>query len=118
MPVHTFNCVCGHSWPEYFKLSNWPFPDYMMCPKCMITSGKRQISAPHTVKDYEHPIEMYSVAPVDPNEVRRFAETNPGIQVSLNEDDEMYGVPVVRNEQERRQVMKHFHHVDLGKPKS
>jgi len=72
---------------------------------------------PHTQLDYDKPVEMFSVAPVDPGEVEKFSRANPDIQMSLNPDDELWGVPIAKNAAERDRILKYFGHVDLGKPK-
>jgi hypothetical protein len=90
------------------------FSKYQMCPKCQITAGKRQFSAPHTHKDFSRRIEHYSLAPVNPDEVAALRAKLPSeIEMSIDPNDELYGIPISRNETERKIVLKAAGHVDL-----
>lgn len=116
VPIHSFLCKnCGNLFADYFKLTS-AVPEVKECPKCHFTSAFKEFPCPHTIKDFGKPVEMYSVAPVNPEDVEAFARSNPDIKLDTDPNSDMYGVPIVKNESERRKVMKYFGVVDKEKP--
>ena len=117
MPLHEYGCgYCGLKVCDFLKITS-DVPERKLCPNCGNDSLIRQISAPHTHKDFNKPIEMYSLAPVDHAEILALKQACPDVNISINPNDEMYGVPVARNETERKQVLKAMGFVDKDPPK-
>jgi hypothetical protein len=114
MPLHDYICTCGITQTEYFKLESSPPPTI---PCSCGGNAVKEFPAVHTRKDFAKPVEMMSVAPTDPEDVRNFARNNPDIKVELRESSELYGVPIAHNETERRQVLKYFGYTDKEKRK-
>jgi hypothetical protein len=93
-------------------------PDRKQCPKCLFFSMVREISVPHTHRDFNKPIEHYSCAPTDPEDVMALRQKlSNEIQMSTDPDDPMYGIPISRNETERQAVLKAVGFVDKGHPR-
>ncbi len=77
-----------------------------VCPKCEWDCYERQVSLPHTdLKEYGKPIELYSVAMEDLNEIRRFKAKCPDIDLSDDPASEMYGVPIARTRKAKLQAL-------------
>jgi hypothetical protein len=94
-------------------------PERKQCPKCLLNSMVREISAPHTQnKAFHKPVQMHSCAPVDPDEVKALRAKLPSdVEMSIDPNDELYGVPIAVNESQRKAVLKATGYVDLDKPK-
>jgi putative FmdB family regulatory protein len=112
MPIYDYHCdVCDNTFTDYFKFGRVdPIPEVQECPECKQLTAKRQFPCPHAQLDFHKPIELFSLAPVKKEEVDNFRQQNPDIQCEGDPASDMYGVPVVHNEQERSRVLKHFHY--------
>lgn len=86
-----------------------------VCPQCNAPEYRRQISLPHTdLKEFHTPIEMYSVAVEDLNEVRALKTSCPDADVSDDPRDPMYGVPIARSRKAKLQVLKASGYVETN----
>lgn len=54
---------------------------------------------------FHKPIEMMSIAMEDENEIRVFKEKCPDVEVDLNPESEMYGIPIARNRKGKLQAL-------------
>lgn len=62
---------------------------------------------PHTdLKEYRQPVEMFSVAVEDIEEIRELQRKCPDAFISDDPRDEMYGVPIAKNRKAKLQVLK------------
>jgi len=105
MPLYDYQCkVCKHADEEFFKIASSAEP--RACPKCGADgSYERQVSLPHSdLIEFHKPIEMFSIAMEDPEEIKRFI-TKTGVAVSLDPSDPLYGVPIARNRSEKRKAL-------------
>lgn len=118
MPIHDYKCnVCSYTWWEFIKITS-DVSETLPCPRLKCGGvGIRQFSAPHTQKDFAQPIPMYSCAPTKKEDVDAFRRAFPDIQCEGNLASDMYGIPVVHNEQERSKVLRYFHFVMKEKPR-
>jgi len=117
MPIYDYKCgACGHEEEEYRKILNTPSVE--ICPKCKKFEYIRIPSAFHTHKDFSKPVEHYSLAPVHHEDVMALRAKLPSeVQMSTDPNDELYGIPISRNETERQQVLKAAGYVDKSPPK-
>jgi hypothetical protein len=118
MPIHSYYCdSCKQDWLEYYKLST-TVPERLPCPKCRLFSGVRQFPQTHTHRDFNKPVEHYSLAPVHHEDVTALRAKLPAeVEMSIDPKDEMYGIPISRNETERQAVLRAAGYVDKGKSK-
>jgi hypothetical protein len=57
---------------------------------------------PHTnLIEFSKPIEMFSIACNSEEEIREMQQRVPGLDISTDPNDEMYGVPVARTRQQK-----------------
>lgn len=95
MPIYSYTCLCGHADDEYQKMSSEPLT---VCPKCQGPWYRRVPTIPHTnLIEFHTPIEMFSVACNNDEEIREMQRRVPGLDISTDPKDEMYGVPIARN---------------------
>lgn len=95
MPIYDYACPCGHKDTEFQKMSSKPLT---VCPKCNGGEYHRVPSVPHTnLIEFHKPIEMFSIAANSLEEIREMQAKAPDVQISDDPNDEMYGVPIVRN---------------------
>jgi len=104
MPLHDYKCrYCGYVAADvYRKMSNdGPEP----CPRCNVPMEK-QIGLPHTdLKAFSTPIEMFSIA-LDTNEdIREFKRRCPDVEVSEDEDNPLYGIPIAANRRQKKDAL-------------
>lgn len=94
MPIYSYACPCGHADDEFQKMSSAPLTD---CPKCNGKNYHRVPTIPHTnLIEFRTPIEMFSVACNNDEEIREMQRKVPGLDISTDPRDEMYGVPIAR----------------------
>lgn len=96
MPIYSYECdYCEHKADEYQKMSSDPLT---ACPKCKTCSYYRVPTIPHTnLIEFHKPIEMFSIACNNDAEIREMQLKVPGLDISTDPRDEMYGVPIARN---------------------
>lgn len=106
MPIYCYRCeACGHEVEEYQSIHDVAF---LRCPKCAATEVYGRIpTLPHTdIKEFQTPIEMYSIAMNSDEEIRGFAARCPGVDVSADPEDPLYGIPVARTRQQKLHALK------------
>jgi len=60
------------------------------------------------------PIEMWSIAMDDDEEIRAFCLKAPDVSVSIDPNDPLYGVPIARNRQQKLQALKATGYAELN----
>jgi putative FmdB family regulatory protein len=105
MPLYSYACRdCSHADDEFQRMASEPLTT---CPVCGKATYERQVSLPHTdLKEYAAPIEMYSVAVEELDEIRELQRKCPDADISTDPADEMYGVPIARSRKAKLQVLK------------
>lgn len=105
MPLYDYKCSeCGHTHEEFYRITSEPV---QVCPKCNRQTYQRQVSLPHTdLKEFRTPIEMFSIAMEDPDEIREFARKCPDVDVCTDPDHPDYGVPIARTRKAKLQALK------------
>jgi len=106
MPIYPYRCMkCGHEADEFHKMSD---PNMDTCPMCDAKAYEKQVRLPAggTMAEFRKPIEMYSVAPATPEEAHALARRIPDVKMSLDPNDEMFGIPIARNRHEKKQVLR------------
>lgn len=109
MPLYGFACdQCAHRADEFDLMKNSvPVGDYKVCPVCGHLAYRRQADQTSTdLKEFHTPIEMQSVAATSWAEIRQIQENCPDVRISDNPEDELFGVPIVKNRKEKSQVLK------------
>ena len=56
--------------------------------------------------NFSEPIEMYSIAMDNDDDIKAFMSKAPDVAVSLDQDDPMYGIPIARNRQQKLQALQ------------
>lgn len=108
MPMYSFACTwCKHTDSEFMQMANSvPIGEVIICPKCGHTNYQRQVDLAHTdLKEFHEPITMFSVGCNSWEEIREIQKKCPDVQISTDENDELFGVPVVKNRHEKMQVL-------------
>ena len=105
MPRYDYACVlCGHVSEEVHSIH---LDRLTECPKCHQDGYVKQVVPITTdLREFHTPIEMYSVACNSIEEIRQIQNNCPGVHISDDPRDEMYGVPVVKNRKEKLTVLK------------
>lgn len=117
MPMYSFSCgVCQHSDTEYMPIAKAvPIGDCIECPTCGHKAYRRHIDLPNTpLTEFDKPIEMYSVGCRSDEEIREIQKKCPDVKISDDPDDELYGVPVVKNRHEKLKVLKAVGYVEIN----
>jgi hypothetical protein len=55
--------------------------------------------------EFHRPIEMHSVSMAHPDEIEEFRRRCPGVEVSSDPTDDLYGVPIARTRREKLAVL-------------
>lgn len=103
MPIYEYECTeCSHADDEYQKMSAEPLT---RCPKCNSDAYRKLISCPSGAmeKNFFTPIQMYSIAMDNDDEIKAFRRrcTSNEIDVSMDQNDPMYGIPIARNRRQK-----------------
>lgn len=114
MPIYDYHCMtCGHTDIEYKKMDNAVPVDN--CPKCGQLSYAKQVSLPATdLREFHDPIEMYSIAMDTDEEIKEFQKKAPDVEVSTDQDDPMYGIPIARNRKQKLAALKTVGYTELN----
>lgn len=113
MPLYSYCCSeCGKTHDDFRTIGDRDTPGVCGCggpaPRQFSPCGSRGM-----IREFGTPIEMYSVALSDPGEVRDFQRRNPGIDISSDRRDPLFGVPVVRTRQQKLSVLRNEGFVEL-----
>lgn len=105
MPLRSYRCHnCQHEDDEYQKLHA---PPLIECPKCRTPNYAQVPSLPHTShKEYHTPIEMMSIACDSLEEIRHLKSKCPDVDISEDENDPNYGIPIARNRKQKTDLLK------------
>lgn len=104
MPLYDYRCECGVEATDVFRTMRNESPE--LCPKCGRAMEKVPV-LPHTdLKEYHQPIEMFSIAMEDPQEIADFARKCPDVEISMDPTDENYGLPIAKNRKGKLQALK------------
>ena len=79
------------------------------CPKCgepMVRNLQAEAAGPHLDREFRKPIEMHSLGLAHPEDIRAFKQRNPGVDISDDPDDELYGVPIARTRKQKLSILK------------
>lgn len=101
MPLYDYKCPkCDQEVSDVFRrmMSTHDEP----CPNCGAAMAKVP-SLPHTdIKEFGTPIEMYSIALDNDEQIRDFVrKTNGNIDVPTDPNDPMYGIPIARTRKQK-----------------
>lgn len=100
MPLYDYECsVCHHRDEEFQHIRE---ERLKTCPACGLPQYERQVSMPSTalVREYDKPIEMWSIAPVTQDEVSAFKRKHPDVKFSRD------GAPLARTRQEKLAILR------------
>jgi putative FmdB family regulatory protein len=112
MPLYTYHCdSCGQTSIEYQRMADNPL---VICTFCGRETLKKVPSLFGTggLKDYDKPIEMFSVGCNSKEQVREIQEKCPGVEISDDENDPMFGVPIAANRKQKLSVLKAVGYVE------
>lgn len=104
MPLYDFKCLsCGHTDIEVRPMSA---PNRDQCPVCAKRAYSKQVSLPHTdLHEFHTPIEMFSIAMDDTDEIRRFKARCPDVDISDDPRNDNYGLPIARSRKAKMQAL-------------
>jgi hypothetical protein len=86
-----------------------------ICPKCQKPDYSKQIAQVATdLREFHTPIEMYSIALNDDDEIKEFKRRAPDVDVATDPRDEMYGIPIARSRKQKLQALKAMEFTELN----
>lgn len=105
MPIYVYQCdACQHGAEEFQKMSAEALTE---CPECKQAQYHRVPCLAHTdMKEFSTPIEMYSIALNDDEEIKEFMRKAPDVEVATDPNDPMYGVPIARSRKQKLNALK------------
>lgn len=112
MPIFDWRCgSCDHTAEEYRKIGeSAPVEN---CPVCGKLEYIKQIGLPSTDrKAFSKPIEMYSVALDTDEEIKAVRDKCPDVKISMDQNDEMYGIPIAKTRNDKLKVLKAMGYVE------
>ncbi len=115
MPIYSYRCQsCNHADDEYRLMKDADaIGDMIECPQCHAPTYQRLVSLPHTdMIEFHTPIEMYSIAFNDDDEIAAFKRTCPDVDIATNPDDPMYGIPIARTRKQKLEALRHVGYVE------
>ncbi len=100
MPIYCYECdTCGHAEEDFQSIKS---DAHTICPNCDLEGYHRVPTLPNTnMKEFQTPIEMYSIGLNDDDEIRAFKQQCPDIDVANDPSDPLYGVPIARTRQQK-----------------
>jgi putative FmdB family regulatory protein len=108
MPLYDYKCKsCGFKDTVFMAISSCTEESRVQdCPHCQHPAFTRQVSLSNTpLTEFHKPIEMQSVAATSWDELHELQRKCPDIQMSTDLNDPMFGVPIVKNRAEKKQVL-------------
>lgn len=107
MPIYVYACdACGHNVDEFQHMSDTSLTE---CPECGSDTYHRVPCRTHSdMVEYDKPIELYSVALNDDQEINDFQRQCPDVEVSRDPKDPMYGVPIARTRKQKLDSLEVF----------
>lgn len=109
MPLYDYKCDhCGHEAKDEFQKIT--APALSECPNCGVDDGNLYHRVPtlaHTdLKEFHDPIEMYSIALNDDQEIEEFVRKCPDVKIATDPRDPMYGVPIAASRKQKLDALK------------
>ena len=108
MPLYEFKCPrCDFHDLEFRVMEERNLP--VKCRRCeepMVRNFKAEAAGPHLDREFHKPIEMHSLGLDHPADIREFQKRNPGVDISTDPDDELYGVPIARSRRQKLTILK------------
>lgn len=113
MPRYDYACSsCGHAAEEVHSIH---LDSLTICPKCQDPSYAKQIAQVATdLREFHTPIEMYSIALNDDEEIKAFKKSAPDVDISTDQADPMYGIPIARSRKQKLQALKAMEFTELN----
>jgi len=106
MPLYVYRCSdpeCNHEREEFQHIHDDP---KTICPLCHGDTLRRVPTRTHTSqREYDTPIQMHSIGLNGPEEIAEFKRRCPGVDVSADPNDELYGVPVARTRHQKLRAL-------------
>lgn len=111
MPRYEYECAeCGHKDEEFQRMAD---QELVVCPACESPSYHKQISQFQTdLKEFHTPIDMFSIAMDTDEEIREFARKAPDVEISIDQNSEAYGIPIVRCRKQKLAALKAVGYVE------
>lgn len=112
MPIYEYECeACGHEDDEFQFMHD----DHLtICPKCQMAEYKRRPSLPHSdMIEFHKPVELYSIALNDDEEIRAFKRKAPDVHVETDPRSEMYGIPIAKTRKQKLDALEAMGHVEI-----
>lgn len=113
MPRYDYACSsCGHAAEEVHSIH---LDSLTICPKCQKPDYSKQIAQVATdLREFHTPIEMYSIALDYDEEIKAFKKLAPDVDISLDQKDPMYGIPIARSRKQKLQALKATEYTELN----
>jgi len=102
--MYDYKCdYCHAERDEFQKMSSEPLT---VCPVCGASAYHRVPSLPSTdLKEFDKPIEMFSIGLNDDEEIREFKAKCPDVDVATDPNDPLYGVPIARSRSQKKTAL-------------
>lgn len=89
-------------------------PHIEQCPKCNGQTYCKRPSLPHSdMIEFHKPVELYSIALNDDEEIKAFKRKAPDVYVETDPRSEMYGIPVARTRKQKLDALQAMGHVEI-----
>lgn len=105
MPIYVYKCdACGHEDEEFQHIQASPIS---ACPVCTSDKYHRVPCRTHSdMIEFQRPIAMQSIGMAHDDEIAAFRERNPGVEISDDPDNPLFGVPIAHTRKEKLQILR------------
>ncbi len=105
MPMYDYKCgACGHEATDVFRRMTNDAPE--PCPVCTAAMARVPTVSRARPAEFHTPIDMYSIALNEDSEIAAFKQRAPDVDVSTDQNDPMYGIPVARTRHQKQQALR------------
>jgi len=102
VPIHNHECEhCGRTEIVCHSIREDP-----VWPECCGEGMPRVYDRPFSTGVFDKPIEMQSIGCNSWEEIHDFKRKCPGIEMSTDPNDELFGVPIAKTRQEKLKALK------------
>jgi len=102
MPLYCYICPqCDRTDLKFAPMSEASTPVACECGADMARDFRAERAGNHMAVEFKKPIEMFSVGLNTDDEIREFKQRCPDVDVATDPDDDLYGVPIARNRQQK-----------------
>lgn len=107
MPFYCYKCpACDATTRDLRSMSESEDPLACECGAAMHRDFPAECGKRPPTHYYADPIEMYSVALNDTQEIADFQQRCPGVECSADPRNPLFGVPVARTREQKKRILR------------